>query len=253
MKQIEASGAAHGLSYRQMMENAGQAVWRELALRCPQPGRLLVVCGKGNNGGDGFVTARAAAQAGWQVWVLLAEGEPCTPDAQANWQLLAGMPGVQLCTLDPLPEHPFTAAVDALYGTGFHGTLRPQGAAACALLERCRRDSALVFAADLPSGCNADTGAAAPGAVRADVTVTFDSCKPVHFSAPDHCGQVICADIGILDASAPLCPIDPIIKQPSLWCSASGGAAAVLAPGRAVLLSRQKASLFSPKIAGCPG
>lgn len=93
MKQIEASGAAHGLSYRQMMENAGQAVWRELALRCPQPGRLLVVCGKGNNGGDGFVTARAAAQAGWQVWVLLAEGEPCTPDAQANWQLLAGMPG----------------------------------------------------------------------------------------------------------------------------------------------------------------
>ena len=132
MKQIEASGAAHGLSYRQMMENAGQAVWRELALRCPQPGRLLVVCGKGNNGGDGFVTARAAAQAGWQVWVLLAEGEPCTPDAQANWQLLASMQRVQLCTLDPLPEHPFTAAVDALYGTGFHGTLRPQGAAACA-------------------------------------------------------------------------------------------------------------------------
>lgn len=171
MKQIEASGAAHGLSYRQMMENAGQAVWRELALRCPQPGRLLVVCGKGNNGGDGFVTARAAAQAGWQVWVLLAEGEPCTPDA--------------------------------LYGTGFHGTLRPQGAAACALLERCRRDGALVFAADLPSGCNADTGAAAPGAVRADVTVTFDSRKPVHFSAPDHCGQVICADIGILDAWHP--------------------------------------------------
>ena len=162
-----------------------------------------MVCGKGNNGGDGFVTARAAAQAGWQVWVLLAEGEPCTPDAQANWQLLAGMPGVQLCTLDPLPEHPFTAAVDALYGTGFHGTLRPQGAAACALLERCRRDGALVFAADLPSGCNADTGAAAPGAVLADVTVTFDSCKPVHFSAPDHCGQVICADIGILDAWHP--------------------------------------------------
>lgn len=183
MKQIEASGAAHGLSYRQMMENAGQAVWRELALRCPQPGRLLVVCGKGNNGGDGFVAARAAAQAGWQ--------------------LLAGMPGVQLCTLDPLPEHPFAAAVDALYGTGFHGTLRPQGAAACALLERCRRDGALVFAVDLPSGCNADTGAAAPGAVRADVTVTFDSCKPVHFSAPDHCGQVICADIGILDAWHP--------------------------------------------------
>lgn len=113
------------------------------------------------------------------------------------------MPGVQLCTLDPLPEHPFAAAVDALYGTGFHGTLRPQGAAACALLERCRRDGALVFAADLPSGCNADTGAAAPGAVRADVTVTFDSCKPVHFSAPDHCGQVICADIGILDAWHP--------------------------------------------------
>lgn len=206
MKQIEASGAAHGLSYRQMMENAGQAAWQVLEQRCPQPGQLLVVCGKGNNGGDGFVLARAAAQAGWQVWVLLAEGEPRTPDAQANRQLLDSLPIHWAARPDQVPPQPFTAAVDALYGTGFHGELRPEGAAACALLARCRQAGALVLAVDLPSGCNADTGAAAAGAVQADVTVTFDSYKPVHAAAPALCGQVLCADIGIRDEWHPALP-----------------------------------------------
>lgn len=199
MKALEAEAAAHGLGYLQMMENAGQAVWQELDRRCPRPGRLLVVCGKGNNGGDGFVTARAAAGAGWQVWVLLAEGEPRTPDARTNFQRLEGLEGVQLCAPDQLPAPPFTAAVDALYGTGFHGALRPEGAAGCALLARCRREGALVVAVDLPSGCAADTGEAARGAVQADVTVTFHRCKPVHTAAPERCGQVVCADIGIRD------------------------------------------------------
>ena len=84
MKEIEQAGDAHGLPYLQMMENAGLAAYAELQKQFPHPGRLLVVCGKGNNGGDGFVIARAAAKDGWNVTVLLAEGEPKTSDAIRN-------------------------------------------------------------------------------------------------------------------------------------------------------------------------
>ena len=67
MKEIEQAGDAHGLPYPQMMENAGLAAYAELQKQFPHPGRLLVVCGKGNNGGDGFVIARAAAKEGWKM------------------------------------------------------------------------------------------------------------------------------------------------------------------------------------------
>ena len=97
MKAIEQAGNAHGLPYLQMMENAGLAAYAELKNVLPQPGSLLVVCGKGNNGGDGFVIARAAAKEGWKVTVLLAEGEPKTPDAITNFERLHGLP-VEICS-----------------------------------------------------------------------------------------------------------------------------------------------------------
>ena len=187
MKEIERAGNAHGLPYLQMMENAGLAAYAQLRARLPQGGALLIVCGKGNNGGDGLVMARAAAKDGWRVVVLLAEGDPKTPDAMTNYARLAAQP--------------FDAVVDALYGTGFHGSLRPAGLAACALMNRQRESGAFVLAVDLPSGINTDTGEAAEGAVRADLTVTFDSCKPLHTapSSAPFCGEIVCADIGIRD------------------------------------------------------
>ena len=82
MKEIERAGDAHGLSYLQMMENAGLATYAELQKQFPYPGRLLVVCGKGNNGGDGVVITRAAAKDGWNVTVFLrASRKPLTPSA----------------------------------------------------------------------------------------------------------------------------------------------------------------------------
>ena len=89
MKAIEQAGNAHGLPYLQMMENAGLAAYAELKNVLPQPGSLLVVCGKGNNGGDGFVIARAAAKEGWNVTAPLAEGEPKTTDAITNFERLS--------------------------------------------------------------------------------------------------------------------------------------------------------------------
>ena len=75
------------------------------------------------------------------------------------------------------------------------------GLAACALMNRQRESGAFMLAVDLPSGINTDTGEAAEGAVRADLTVTFDSCKPLHTapSSAPFCGEIVCADIGIRD------------------------------------------------------
>ena len=114
MKEIERAGNAHGLPYLQMMENAGLAAYTQLRARLPQGGALLIVCGKGNNGGDGFVMARAAAQDGWRVVVLLAEGDPKTPDAMTNYARLADLPVTKCRDAAALAAQPFDAVVDAL-------------------------------------------------------------------------------------------------------------------------------------------
>ena len=176
MKAIEQAANESGLLYIQMMENAGRAAWAELAGRFPQPGRLLVVAGKGNNGGDGFVMARIT-----------------------NRELLRTLP-VTVLPAEQCPDsRGWNAVVDALYGTGFHGALRPAGQAACGLLNQSRVAGTFLLAVDLPSGVCADTGVAANGAVQADLTVAFDSRKPAH-TAPEaaiFCGEVRLADIGI--------------------------------------------------------
>lgn len=198
MKERERAANEAGLLYIQMMENAGRAAWVELKRRVPALKRLLIVAGKGNNGGDGFVMARVAAKEGVEVRVLLAEGEPKTPDAQTNLARLSETAAEIVRTPDEA-RFGADAVVDALYGTGFHGALRPSGEAACALIREERARGAFVLALDLPSGVNADTGETAQGVVQADATVTFDCTKPLHFaeqSAP-LCGALVCADIGI--------------------------------------------------------
>ena len=198
MRALEMRADAAGLRYGEMMERAGRAAAGEALARVPS-GRALVVCGKGNNGGDGFVMARLAVRSGWQVTVWLAEGEPRTADALANRERLRALPVTVLPRDTPPDPQAWTVAVDAVYGTGFHGTLRPEGQAACELLHKARAAGALLLAVDLPSGLTADTGEAAPGAVRADLTVAFDSRKPVHADprAAEFCGEIVLADIGI--------------------------------------------------------
>ena len=197
MKALEHTANENGLLYIQMMENAGRAAFAQLRRRLPGPVQLLVVAGKGNNGGDGFVMARVAAKLGWPVQLLLAEGEPKTPDAITNFALLHDLP-VEILP-DAAAAAQADAVVDALYGTGFHGALRPAGRAACELMNQQRANGAFVLAVDLPSGINADTGAVAEGAVQADLTVTFHRAKPLHFvpESAGHCGEVVVADIGI--------------------------------------------------------
>lgn len=200
MKQLEQRADAAGLSYRQMMENAGAAAAR-LALRAvPEAKSAAIFCGKGNNGGDGFVAARHLANAGLAVRLYLVEGEPVTTDAVYNCGLARDM-GLPVLALDALnqPEQAeflkgADLILDGVYGTGFHGALRPAGLAAARWMNEA---PGKVLALDLPSGLEADSGIAAEGAVQAQLTVTFHAAKPCHRLAAAQCGRVEVADIGI--------------------------------------------------------
>lgn len=202
MKKLERNASEAGLSYYDMMENAGIAAAESISAKiAPREKRVLVFAGKGNNGGDGFVVARLLAQAGANVKVVLVDGEPATGDAAANLRAVREQ---------GLVTFHFTAdaeqvkgllqnvdmIVDAIYGTGFHGTLcEPAKQAARAI----NGAIAAVFSLDLPSGINADNGELDEDAVRADFTVAFESLKPAHFIYPaaECCGAIVCADIGI--------------------------------------------------------
>ncbi|MCD8357138.1 MAG: NAD(P)H-hydrate epimerase [Clostridia bacterium] len=195
MKQIEKNADENGLSYLQMMENAGTAAYQIIRTEKADAKRFVVMAGKGNNGGDGFVIARLAAQDGFSVSVILAEGQPVTTDAKMNFERLQDLP-VTVQQLDEIDKLDADVIVDALYGTGFHGALRPSGQKACA---RINALDGYVIALDLPSGLQADTGIAAEGSVRADITIAFDSLKWVHVEeqATEYCGKTILVDIGI--------------------------------------------------------
>ena len=181
MKELERLADAAGLPYPRMMENAGAAAARELMARVPGLKAAAVFCGRGV-----------------EVIAVLAEGEPATPDAAANREAAQDR-GVHIQTLDglTLQDEVFIARadalVDAVYGTGFHGALRPVGQRAAAMLNSGR----FVLALDVPSGVCADTGETAEGAVRAHVTVAFHAPKPCHRLAAEQCGTVVTADIGI--------------------------------------------------------
>lgn len=199
MKEIERRADQSGLSYYQMMENAGTRAFEIIRSEYPKMKFMTVFCGKGNNGGDGFVVARLAAENEISVTVVLVEGEPVTKDAITNYHMLP----VAVKTTDiEAYEKTYNAsgelkcdiAVDAVYGTGFHGQLRENGKKATAVMKKLKT---AVISLDIPSGCNADTGEVSGGAVNADITVVFDSFKHIHEMNVQNCGRSILADIGI--------------------------------------------------------
>jgi len=181
-----------GIPGMELMERAGAAVAREVAALRPD-GPVAIVCGKGNNGGDGFIVARLLREAGREVRVLLAgDAEGIRGDAAEALRRLGSAP-------DPfVPEALESAvvAVDALLGTGTTGA--PRGAIGEAV-EALSHAEAAVVAIDVPSGVDASTGEVAGAAVRADVTVTFHAAKPGLWITPgkEHAGEVRVADIGI--------------------------------------------------------
>lgn len=221
MKEIERLAAEGGLSYYQMMENAGTAASKYILNKQPLEGkRALIFCGKGNNGGDGFVVARKLFEEKIDTKVILVDGEPKTQDAMKNKEICDALnvPILDINTLqmeqreqdkdqddhqdevkqenlDLLIEEA-DIIVDAIYGTGFHGALNE---VVRKVTKRINSSNATTIALDIPSGLNGDSGNADRDTICADDTIAFHSYKPAHVmdKARRYCGQIICVDIGI--------------------------------------------------------
>ena len=186
---------ACGIPGFDLMQSAGQAVFALLHRRWPQARRVRVVCGRGNNGGDGFVVAALARRAGMQVDLRLV-GDPrgIGGDAARARELARGT------GLEARPWMDTSAAcdviVDALLGTGLD---RPVAGTAAAAIRAMNASSAPVLAVDVPSGLDASTGASLGDTVRAAATLTFIGCKQglLTGQGPAFAGDIEFDDLGV--------------------------------------------------------
>lgn len=196
-----------------LMEAAGAAVADEVARRFPDAGAVAVLCGPGNNGGDGFVAARHLLERGYAVRLGF-DGDigRLPPDAASMAKRWAG-------AVEPLDAKLLARAdvvIDALFGAGL---ARPIEGKLAALIEAANASAIPVVAVDVPSGVDGTTGATQGIAVRAMATVTFFRLKPGHLLLPgrEACGEVRVADIGI--AASVLGVVKPraFVNDPTLW------------------------------------
>jgi hydroxyethylthiazole kinase-like uncharacterized protein yjeF len=201
----DAAAIAAGTPGSILMERAGTAVADAVSARFrPQP--LVVLCGPGNNGGDGYVAARLLKARGWPVEVRALD-EPTAGDAKgacAQWE-----GPVNALTGEDLPAA--ALFLDAMFGAGLS---RPLGGAAAAAAQRLAASPEKVVAVDVPSGVPGDTGKPLGPSVCAGLTVTFHAKKPGHVLEPgrSQCGEVVVADIGLGATAAQL-----FENTPELW------------------------------------
>ena len=212
MGQADRLTMAGGIAGSVLMENAGQAVADAISRRFP-PRPVAVLCGPGNNGGDGFVAARVLAKRGWPVRVALLgdrgalKGDAAT--AAACWP--GKVEAVSGAMLDSAG-----LVVDALFGAGL---ARPIEGIAAEIIATLDGQNVPVVAIDVPSGVDGGSGEVRGMALKAALTVTFFRRKPGHLLMPGrvHCGETIVAPIGVdrtvLEAIAP----DTAVNHPSWW------------------------------------
>ncbi len=204
---------AAGTPGLELMENAGRVCTREIIKAFPKAETVAVLCGPGNNGGDGFVIARLLRDEGWNVRLaLLGDAERLKGDAAqmaARWcGAIAAMTGAVLERAD--------LVVDAIFGAGL---ARDVGGIPARMIKAVRAARLPVMSVDVPSGIDGTTGEVRGAAMRADLTVTFFRAKPGHYLLPgrEYRGKLVVRDIGIkagvLDAIAPnIC-----LNRPALW------------------------------------
>jgi NAD(P)H-hydrate epimerase len=224
MGQADAATIAAGTPGITLMQQAGRAVAEAVVARwSTRP--VAVLCGPGNNGGDGYVAAQLLREWGWPVHVLsdwpLAQLKGDAALAAASWMQgqqgsegQSGQPG----TVVPLSSDGLADAelvIDALFGAGL---TRPLDASCTAVLAHARERGLPIVAVDVPSGVWGDTGRA-DGAVGATLTVTFFRLKPAHRIWPGAalCGEMVLADIGISSAVLPPLAVRTFDNQPVLW------------------------------------
>lgn len=205
MRRIDRDAMARGIPEAALMESAGRSVAEEVRNAFPRARCAVVLCGPGNNGGDGFVAARYLKNAGLDVIVFSTRAPEQSAPLCASYARSLEHLGVPLRSIAETGEAKETlrhalqradVVVDALLGTGAGGALRGGVATAARALVDSR---APVVAVDLPTGVDADTAKVHPLAVRAALTVALAAYKPAHLFLPGrlHCGRTVVADIGI--------------------------------------------------------
>ena len=237
---IESSGVSGYL----LMKRAGEAALRYLRARWPTSHRIVIVCGAGNNGGDGYVLARFAQAAGLEVSVIAAAPVAALKgDARQAYTDFAASGGAAR-TLSVALLREGEVIVDAILGTGLSHTVRSEAAEAIRAVNAAGRP---VFAIDIPSGLSADSGMPLGEAIRADSTVTFVALKTGLFlgEGPERCGGIFFDDLEVpvpdipqfsprLQRITETCVVQALPRRPrqaiSDGCSSSAVASACRGP-----------------------
>ena len=212
MRAAETAAINAGVAAAALMEAAGKQT-ADIAMRAWSQRPAVVLCGPGNNGGDGFVVARILSEAGWPVKIaLMGDRDALRGDALLMADLFDGE--IEPMRLEILADAGLI--IDALFGTGL---TRPVVDAPAAMIAAANDHPAPVLAIDIPSGVDADTGAVLGVAIKAARTVTFFQKKPGHVLYPGraHCGAVDVADIGITADHAGAIKPDTFENHPGLW------------------------------------
>ena len=202
MKAIEAMSNNEGVTYLRLMENAGSAAYNVLRKQYEiTSGRMTVLCGNGNNGGDGFVVARKFYDNGIDVAVVLVSGAPKTPEAISMYNRVCER---DITVIDFEKESKSTylaisqcdVVVDAVYGTGFHGKLKESIKELFTFVNNVGKRT---FSLDVPSGMNADDVCVEETCIQPTGTIVFAAYKPAHKlgTTEQMCGELTLVDIGI--------------------------------------------------------
>jgi len=201
MRALELNSEYFGVSRLQLMENAGRSVAEEILSRFePNKTRVVIFCGLGGNGGDGFVAARHLACQGFKVEIVLAGRPPEISDgeAQKNWMVLQSLKDFlaihEIYDSSLIPNLKADVVVDALLGIGLKGTPRPP---IRQMVKKINEMESFCVAVDVPTGIDSDTGDVLGEVVRANLTITFHKTKPGLLKAKQHSGEVIVKDIGL--------------------------------------------------------
>ncbi len=212
MYRADAGAMAAGIPGIELMEAAGTGIARDIRNRW-RPRPVAVLCGPGNNGGDGFVVARLLAGLGWPVRLaLLGSAGKLKGDAATNAQRWKG--GIGPLNTDVLEGNPLV--VDALFGAGLQ---RPLEGVSAAVIERVNDHRLDCVAVDVPSGVHGDTGEVLGVAPVCVSTVTFFRPKPGHVLFPGRrlCGELVVVDIGIPNAVLPGIAPKTFVNGPGSW------------------------------------
>lgn len=198
-----------------LMERAGRAV-ADIVRRIWDGGRIVVLTGPGNNGGDGWVAARLLRDAGYPVVVgAVGHRDQLSGDAAAAASRFSGEVG----SAESMHFDRSGLVVDALYGAGVRLPLK---AAASKIIEQVNDSGAAILAVDLPSGIEGASGTCDPTAIRADATVTFHRLKPGHVLMPGrfYCGRISLVDIGLSPGVSTEVRPAVLLNRPSIWHAA---------------------------------